>query len=292
MEAKFAITVGKFEALHKGHMYLINETKKYAQANGLASAVMSFTEPHPIQVLIDPSYKPLLTIREQGLLLEGVVDKWIPYPFDIDFAKMLPEDFCMLLKSRFNCQALVVGENFRFGNNRQGTAQSLRDIGMDVIEIPHFEMDGEKVSTSQIRSYLLEGELKKANNLLGRCFSLVGEVKKGRQLGRTIGFPTANIHPPITKLLPPDGVYASNVKFGDMEKKSITNIGTNPTVSGDGMRKVESHILDFDGDIYDQEIVVELCRFIRAEHKFSGIRELKRQISEDVRAVNSNVKIR
>ena len=284
MEPKYAICVGKFEALHLGHAHLINSTIEYAKNNGLAAAVMSFTNPSPVQFLSDPGYKPLLSFREQAFLLDGWVSRWIPYPFDDRLAKMGPEEFCHLLQEKYSCEALIVGENFRFGRNRQGNANSLRELGMKVVEVPHIELEGEKISTSQIRSNLVEGRLEEANRLLGRPFIVVGKVEKGRQLGRTIGFPTANVHPAEDKLLPVDGVYASRIIIPSMgvEKAGITNVGINPTVTGDGFRKVESFIFDFDGDIYGDEIVVQLCYFIRAEQSFNGIDELKAQIGANV----------
>jgi len=282
MARKYAITIGKFEALHLGHAHLINTTIEYANKNGLASAVMSFTNPHPAQVLFAPEYKPLLTLKEQAYLLENRVDLWIPYSFSKSLAQMEAKEFCEMLQDKYSCDTLVVGENFRFGHNRQGTAESLQAFGMNVVVVPHLQFENEKVSTSQIREYLLDGKLDEANKLLGYHFPIIGTVAEGRKLGRTIGFPTANINLAEDKLLPPNGVYASKIKIQGIEKLGITNIGINPTVTTEGVRKAESYIFDFDEDIYGEELVVQLCHFIRPEQSFSGIDELKTQISIDV----------
>jgi len=288
MARKYAITIGKFEALHLGHAHLINATVEYAKNNSLASAVMSFTSPHPAQVLHDPEYKPLLTTREQAFLLDKWIDLWIPYPFSDNFAKMSAKQFCELLQKQYNCAALVVGENFRFGHKRQGTAESLQALGMNVIVVPYLQMEGEKVSTSQIRKHLIDGKLDKANRLLGFPLPVIGVVEEGRKLGRTIGFPTANINLSGDKLLPPKGVYASKVQIRGIEKFGITNIGVNPTISTEGVRKAESYIFDFDENIYGEELVVQLYHFVRPERSFSGVEELKLQIAEDVKVVRGN----
>jgi len=286
MADKYAITIGKFEALHLGHAHLINATVEYAKKNSLASAVMSFTNPHPAQVLFDSEYKPLLTTKEQAFLLENWVDLWIPYPFSNSFAQISAKKFCEILQNKYNCAALVVGENFRFGHKREGTAESLQAFGIDVCVVPHLQLDSEKISTSQIRKHLVDGDLDEANKLLGFPFPIIGVVAEGRKLGRTIGFPTANINLSGDKLLPPNGVYASKIKIPsrDAEYFGITNIGVNPTVTDEKVRKAETFIFDFDEDIYGEEILVQLCRFIRPEQSFSGVDALKLQIAKDVKA--------
>jgi len=292
IQTSTAITIGKFEALHQGHSQLIKSTLAYAKsysnfnAHSLASAVLSFV-PHPAQVLSDREYKPLFTEEEQAFLLRKYgIDYWILYPFDKNTAQLTPKAFCQLLQTHFDCKALLVGEDFHFGRNREGNPEALRIIGqalgIDIVTIPYHRIDGEeKVSTSQIRDYLSKGQVKEANELLGRPFLIMGTIQKGRQLGRTIGFPTANIQPASHKFLPPDGVYATKIIIGEIKKSGVTNIGTNPTVADGQRRRVETHIFDFDGDIYGKEIIVELFALIRPERTFSGIEALKRQIAAD-----------
>jgi len=275
-----AMTVGKFEALHLGHIHLLEATMEYAKANGLVSAMLSFV-PHPAQVLSgDRGYKPLFSQKERAFLLEGCgIDYWIPHPFDRDFARLSPRDFCRLLRMQFGCKALIVGEGFRFGHNRSGVPGM--ELGLKIITISHLG-DGEKISTSKIRQHLANERVAEAAALLGRPFIIMGTVQKGRQLGRTIGFPTANIHPADDKFLPPDGVYATNVIVGGLKKIGVTSIGTNPTVSaGESLRKVETHIFGFDADIYGEDIIVELHKFLRPERTFGGIEELRQQIVAD-----------
>jgi len=319
LETATAITIGKFEALHPGHMRLIEATIEYAKlfnnaakippikldsftgkldsstgpaSSPHASAVLSFT-PHPAQVLSDPKYTPLFSSREQAFLLsQHPIDYWIPYPFTQQTANLTPKAFCQLLQTQFNCKALLIGESFRFGHNRTGTPETLhtlgKELGITVITIPHSQSEDEqKISTSQIRAHLTEGRIPEANKLLGRPFSIMGTVQKGRQLGRTIGFPTANIHPADDKFLPPDGVYAAKITVNGQKKSGITNIGTNPTIVSGQTRKVETHIFDFDADIYGEEIIVELYDFIRPERTFSGIEELGQQIIADAREARS-----
>jgi len=270
-----AITIGKFEALHRGHALLIEETVK----QDLASAVISFC---PSQVLSKP-YKPLFSAEEQAFLLEAFgVDYWLPLPFDKELSELSPKEFCWLLQEQMCCRALIVGENFRFGHNREGSPALMQEFGIKTIILPHLCTEsGQKISSSQIRDHLAKGQIAEANELLGRPFIIMGTVQKGRQLGRTIGFPTANVHPSTDKFLPPDGVYASWINISGQRKLGVTNIGTNPTVTDEQTRKVETNIFDFDEDIYGEKVVVELCSFIRPEQMFSGVAELKRQIAED-----------
>ena len=284
-----AITIGKFEAMHLGHRALINATIQHAKNNGLNSAVLSFV-PHPAQVLQNREYMPIYSKDEQALLLkEYDIDYWIPFLFDQVTARKSARDFCRMLADEFHCRAMMIGEDFRLGRNREGTQKVLqnicREFQIEVIPLPHQKLNNEKISTNRIRSYLAQAQIQQANKLLGRPFFISGAVKEGRQLGRTIGFPTANIQPGAYKFLPPDGVYAVKVVIDSLIKTGIANIGTNPTVARNQMRRVEIHILDFNADIYNKEIIVEPTKFIRPEQKFKDIEELKAQITEDVKQI-------
>lgn len=283
-----AITVGKFEALHLGHKLLIESTMQYARKNNLASGVLSFV-PHPVRVLYDTSYNPMYSKEEQAFLIDEYgIDEWIPYPFDRDFAAWTPQQFCEMLKEKLSCRAIFVGEDFQFGSNREGTQEALKAIGkqlgINVITISNiinpFD-ESQKVSTSLIREYLTNGKVEEANRLLGRPFLVMGTVTGGRQLGRTIGFPTANVYPAQNKLLPPNGVYVAGITVKGRKVTGVTNIGTNPTVTGYQDRRVEVHIFDFDEDIYGKDILVELYSFIRPEQTFKNIKELSKQIAKD-----------
>jgi len=282
-----AICIGKFEALHLGHLELINATQKYAQNHNLQAAIMSFS-PNPIQVLHNQDYKPLFSEAERKFQLAKMFDNldYIQYSFDKNLINLSPQEFCQILKNELNCKTLIAGESIHIGKNRSGTAEVLQKLGMTVIAITNLKHgSGEKISTSQIRKFLYEGQLQEVNRLLGRPFMIMGRVQKGRQLGRTIGFPTANVHPAKDKLLPPDGVYACKIIVNDAKHKGIANIGKNPTIASGQSRRVEAHIFNFDADIYDEEVIVELHSFIRPERNFGGLEELKAQIAVDADSV-------
>jgi len=273
-----AICMGKFEALHLGHIRLIEATV----GSGMAAGLLSFV-PHPAQVLRSGGYRLLYTPREQERLLRGRgLDYWLRCRFDAEFAEMDAEAFCEVLCRDFGCRALFVGESFRFGKDRKGTVEDLRGLGLEVVTVPYLLDGGAKVGTSLIREYLSDGKVEEANRLLGHAFFVMGEVKKGRQLGRELGFPTANLLPSDGKFLPPNGVYAVKAHVGGKRRDGICNVGVSPTVTEKQERRAEVHIFDFDGDIYGEEMVVEFERFVRGERRFSGVEELKRQIGEDV----------
>lgn len=296
LKDKTSITVGKFEGLHQGHCSLIKAAIDHAQNNKLRSAMLSFV-PHPMQVLHDKDYKPLFTANERDYLIEMTdIDYRINFPFDEYVAKMSPRDFCEMLKNQFNCKALLVGEDFRFGHNQAGTQLILqnlgRELGIEIITIPNARQNGAKISTSRIRMHLAKAEIQEANKLSGKPFFILGTVEKGRQLGRTIGFPTANIYPHPNKLLPPNGVYASKVLTLHQKDSfkmltalgiGVTSIGTNPTIAICQNHRVETHIFNFNNDIYEKDIIVELHAFIRPERTFKGLEELKQQIAKDAR---------
>lgn len=289
-----AITIGKFEALHLGHGSLIKTTVEYAKSHGFKSAVLSFV-PHPAQILQSREYKPIYSKDEQiHLLKEYDIDYWVPYLFDKVLARKTADDFCKMLADTFNCKALLIGEGFRLGRDREGTAKLLkeicRELQIEVITVPHRKFINKKISTTLIRLHLTKAQISRANRLLGKPFFIMGTVKEGRQLGRTIGFPTANIQPSDYKFLPPDGVYAARVTVDGKEMMGIANIGTNPTITHDMRRRIETHIFKFSSDIYGKEIVVELLEFMRFEHKFNGLEELKEQISEDVKWVRDFIR--
>jgi len=295
-----AMTIGKFEALHYGHRHLIKLVSEYAQANNMPSAVLSFM-PNPIKVLHNADYKPLFTPAEQAILLHSV-DYWISHPFDAAFAQLSPREFCQWLYKEMRCRALFVGEEFRFGRGREGTPNMLQQFSNDfyiygehseilnVVTVPNQNSGIEKVSTSKIRALLEKVQMLDAAALLTRQFFLIGNVKVGRQLGRTIGFPTVNLHPPKDKFLPPDGVYVTTTRIAEFAKNffeskpyhSITNIGTNPTVHATNPRKVETHIFDFDSDLYGQNIMIEFHHYLRPQHTFENLEALKQQIAQDV----------
>jgi len=289
--------MGKFEGIHMGHRALIAKVRELAQKEAsCATAIMTF-DPHPQHVLGDPGYKPLFTNCERAYLLAGLgLDYLLEYPFVAKTAALSPEEFCRKLFTDLQARVVVVGEGYRFGHKRAGSVDTLQKYaamyGAKVCEIAHVSPSGDKktkASTSTIREQLAAGDIDGATSLLGFPFFIMGEVTKGRQLGRTIDCPTMNIYPPEDKFLPAYGVYASHTVIDGKAFKSITNIGIRPTVSGKSP-SVETHLLGGDyGDMYGRQICVELTRFVRPEMRFESLEALKVQIAEDINEIGQGV---
>ena len=283
MPENCVLTVGKFESIHRGHQALINAVVQQARQSGLVSAVVAFS-PHPYLALGQGAYKPLLTQAERLNLLDDLnVDYFLEYPFDTTLQQMNPDDFIGVLFHDLKAQTVVVGAGFCFGRERAGTVPFLQEqaaiFGRKVQIIP--EMDG--ISTSIIRKQLDECLLEQAADRLGFPFFATGIVSKGRQLGRTLHFPTLNLYPPPEKYLPRHGVYVTRTLLEGQAYPGITNIGLRPTVNAtETVPTIETFLLDFDKDVYGMEICVEFLHFIREEKKFPGLEALKKQIGVDV----------
>jgi len=294
--------MGKFESIHLGHRALVGNMIKLAKPD-LATALVVF-EPHPYRVLFDPGYKPLFTRCEREHLVRGLgVDYLLEYPFSQDLAALPPEDFCRKIYEELQAKIVVVGEDYHFGHKRMGTANTLRQAATrynaQVHVMAHHGANGAayngvaKTSTSSIRALLSANKLHEANDLLGIPFFIMGDVIPGRQLGRTIGIPTINLHPPAEKFLPPDGVYATRTIIGNRCYKGVTNIGIRPTVeSANAPRLVETHLLGFDGgDLYGSHVRKEFIYFIRPERRFDSLDLLRAQILEDCRTASRHANL-
>jgi len=285
------LTIGKFEGIHLGHQALLAEVVQQAKLLGLLSAAVVF-EPHPYIYLNDALYKPMFTNKERSYLLANTGIEHIFYcQFDKNFAALSPQDFCKKIFAEYNAKLVIVGENYRFGKGRTGDVDLLRSeasaYGAHVQTISPLERPFKdaalEISTSNIRKFIIEGNLAEANWQLGFPFFIEGIVMQGKQLGRTIDFPTLNIYPPDEKFLPPDGVYATNTIVNGITYRSITNIGLRPTVDNvSTIRTVETHLLDLNTGLYGEHIKVELLNFIRPERKFNSMEELKMQIAKDI----------
>jgi len=296
--AGVVLAIGKFESIHRGHRALIEETIRRAKQRGLASAVMVF-EPHPITVLGDSNYKPLFTGPERVCLLDEYgLDYIFPCPFNADFATLSPAAFCEKLFCEYHAREIIVGEDYRFGHNRVGTVETLRaeasKYNGDVHVIEVMEDSGAVISTSLIRNLLSANRLPEARKLLGFPFFVMGVTAKGRQLGRTLGFPTLNIYPDDDKFLLADGVYATRTYIQGEELQSITNIGLRPTVNAPDsavkIRSVETFVFDLpekflDKELYSLQIKVEFLNFIRPERRFDSLDDLKAQIQLDIKSI-------
>jgi len=288
---KAVITTGAFDGVHKGHQQIIHKMKDIAQSIQGETVIISF-HPHPRKVIssVPGEIKQLTHIKERIVLLEKAgVDHLVVVPFDHRFSNMTAEEYVKdFLVAHFNPAHIIVGYDHRFGSGRKGNFELLEQLGKEyqftVDEINEQLVDGEIVSSTLIRNCISEKNIQQANNLLGYPYSFEGFVVRGNQLGRTIGFPTANLHiNDEEKLIPSNGVYAVKIA-GECSNgqllNGMMNIGVRPTV--DGHKKViEVNIFDFDQDIYDETITVQVFEFIRGEQKFDGLDGLKQQLAQD-----------
>ena len=285
------LTIGTFDGVHQGHRTIFSQLIKIAEELDGETVVITF-HPHPRRILNNCEAPSLLTTLDERIKLFADLDisHLVIIPFDYEFASHSAEDYVNHFLIRyFNPKAIVIGFDHRFGKNRSGNFELLEKIGylcgFQVYEIPEYILNESKVSSTQIRHWLLTGEIKLANELLTYSYQLTGTVIEGDKLGRTLGFPTANLA--ITdndKLIPASGVYAVKVKRfrGNqvMVEKGMMNIGYRPTVNG-RERRIEVHLFNFSDDIYQETLQVDLLFNTRKEMKFSGIDELREQLERD-----------
>lgn len=282
------IALGNFDGLHKGHRQLINTCKKISDESNVKSVVFSFY-PHPSHVLEHLETVPIIYTREEKkLLLETMnVDYYVEYPFSIESSKMLPKDFVKeVLVDKLKVKHIVVGSNYRFGYRRQGDTQLLKELGQiydyEVFIIHNVTDHNQMVSSTHIRGLLSEGKIEQVNALLTRPYFVQSTVSYGKQLGRTLGFPTINFTPDIHKQYPATGVYVSRTTVKGRAFMSVTSVGYNPTISSNNKQTIETHILGFNEDIYHQTVKVEFLSKIRDEQNFPNLNELIKQMDKDV----------
>lgn len=277
-----AVTLGNFDGFHMGHRALVSEVV----ASGLTSVIFTFS-PHPLSLFHpEKSFKTIYTEAEKRAVAETLsADFFVSYPFTRDFAALSPEAFIDLLCKKTGCRLLVTGENYSFGKNKAGNAQTLKKLGVkygiEVRIVPRVTQDGKPVSSTRIREYIASGDIEKANALLSSEFFIKGTVVGGKHIGSVMGFPTANLSVDEGKLLPSDGVYATIAEAGGRSNMSVTNIGKNPTFHAKN-RTIETHILDWDKNLYNSHITVRFISKIRDEQKFSSKNELVSQIEKDI----------
>lgn len=280
------VTMGKFNAIHRGHQRLIQYACEEKKKQGLEMVLFSF----------DTSYitgQKLITNKDERISLceELGIDHMIFYPVNKETMSIEPENFIedILLKC-LDAKVVVTGQDFCFGRNRRGNVKMLKEYGDKYgfkLIVAESVMQGDiKVSSSEIKTYLSEGMVEKANEMLGYKYFIMGKVTEGKHNGRIIDTRTINIVPELNKMLPKKGVYKSKTYIDNLVYKSITNIGTNPTVKNDSQIMVETHIFDFNQEIYNKEVKVEFEKFIREERKFSDLQDLKRQILLDISQAN------
>lgn len=272
------VALGKFEGLHKGHMLLINKVLQLSHETGKHSVVFSIDM---------PGTKRIYTIPERDRLLEELgIDFNVTCEFTKKFASMKPEIFIReVLVERLHPEYVVVGNDFRFGKNRQGDVTMLEsfgnEYGYEVLSFEKLREKGTVISSSYIREQIEQGNVNMVHDYMGRPYSISGIVQYGKQLGASIGFPTANLIPTEEKLLVPNGVYETTVMIDNKRYRGVTNVGDNPTVDEDKKIKVETHVLDFAGNLYGKYLKIEFIRQIRKEIKFDSIEALKNQIKSD-----------
>ncbi|WP_394871589.1 bifunctional riboflavin kinase/FAD synthetase [Clostridium perfringens] len=290
------VVLGSFDGIHKGHLALINKSNELSRKNDSLSMVYTFKN-HPRKFINkEGAPKLLVTLHEKIRILEDLnVDLSSFVEFDKKFMELEPEEFIENLIKNYNVRGIVVGFNYRFGHKNKGDVKLLKKLcdlkGLELYVIEPFTYKSEVVSSTRIRKALSEGELEDANNMLGRYFSLNGEVVSGKKIGRTINFPTANLKNNDEIILPKIGVYYTNVEVNGEIYKGITSVGNNPTVNGKNTT-VETHILNFDEDIYGKHIKLYFISKIRNEKKFNSLEELKEQLIKDKKfAEESNIKI-
>lgn len=287
------LTIGVFDGVHLGHRALISGAVMAARERGFQAAVMSF-DPHPDSIIFpDRRLLYLTDLADKTALIEELgADLLIIQPFTLDFSHTPAEDFITRLTQVADIREIHVGEDFSFGYKARGNVAFLREIGprlgFQVKSLAPLEVDGDVVKSSRIRNLILSGEVDRAARLLGRAHSLKGTVRHGDKRGRLLGFPTANLAVPDLFAVPGNGVYATITTFLDEQgrerenpRPSVTNIGTRPTFDN-GVRSVETFVLGWSGDLYDQPIRVEFIRRLREERKFAGIEAIRAQLALDV----------
>lgn len=283
------VTIGTFDGVHLGHQKIIKRLVELKNKQGGEIVVFTF-DPHPRKVLF-PEQKDLklITLTEEKceVLKHFGVDHVLVFPFTKEFSQMQANDYIVdVIVKGLKTKTLVIGYDHRFGSNREGSIETLKQFAtthqFNVEEIPAQEINQLNVSSTRIRRAIEEGDILVANDFLGYSFFITGKVVKGKQLGRTIGYPTANISiGNEDKLIPKIGVYAVNVLIGKQSYKGMLNIGTNPTTDLDNTIKIEVNIFDFDQDIYGERVKVEFVKRIRNEEKFANLDELKQALAND-----------
>ncbi len=287
------VTSGTFDGVHRGHQKILHRLTEVARVDGGESVVLTYW-PHPRTVVSNDSQnlRLLSTLEEKITLLDQAgVDHLVVIPFTRSFSQLTSEEFIQLvLIEKIGAKKLVIGYDHRFGRDREGGFDYIQahqaDYGFEVEEIPRQDIEAVGVSSSKIRAALAEGNVRAANLFLGRTYNLTGTVVKGRQLGRTIGFPTANLQvDDAVKLIPTNGVYAVEVLHNGKILGGMTNIGFRPTVAGEN-QTIETYIFApaaarFDQDIYGEHITLQFREFIRPEQKFSGLPALVEQLKND-----------
>lgn len=283
------IAIGNFDGVHSGHKKILEILVKKADELSLLSIVLTFS-PHPENILGEKRIKMIQTLGQRLREIEKFgAQLALTIPFDEKFSSLSGEEFIRkIVIHLLRAKVVIVGENFRFGKNRQGDIHLLRrmasQFALQVYSLPSISKEGMAVSSSLIRQFLQEGQIEKANILLGKAYEIEGEVIKGKSRGKILGFPTANIQTQ-NEILPP-GVFITNVAMDSEALPSLTNIGHCPTF-GPQQKNIESYIIDFDKDLYERKIRIQFIKKLREEIKFESPEALSQQIKRDLNAAKN-----
>ena len=287
------MTIGNFDGVHLGHQALLSEVQRQSRSARGPAVAVTFSQ-HPLSILRPEAFQPELTTLQQRveLLAEHGADHVIVLETSRDLLNLSARAFFeQIIRDRLRARTIVEGFNFGFGHNREGSIETLqslgREVGVNIVLVPAFLMDGKPVSSSRVRNELLAGRVAVARAMLGRCFRLSGVVKPGQKRGQTIGFPTANLAD-VATLVPGDGVYAATVLHEGKAWPAAVNIGANPTF-GEQTRKIEAHLIGFHGDLYGEQLDVDFVERLRDTRPFAGVEELTTQLQNDVGRVKQMV---
>ena len=275
-----AVAMGYFDGIHIGHKFLIDQMKQYAEVNNLDKAVFTFTK----NITLGHKGKDILSIRQKVSVMQQMDIDLFYSPDFMVFAQLTPEEFVDdILINSMGAKALFCGENFLFGKNRSGNVEVLKQLcaarGVEVFVVPTVELDGVTVSSTEIRKALENGEIEKANRMLGRPYSIDFEVVHGKQLGGKLGMPTINQIYPDTMCTPKEGVYITKTLADDTKYPSATGFGSRPTVNGNNL-SCETTISGFNGNLYGKQVIVEFYKYLYPVQKFSNVQQLADMVKD------------
>ena len=282
MEKQRVIALGFFDGVHRGHQDILKITARLAREKGMEAAAVTF-ESHPRAYVRGRAPDMINTFPSRcDLLKQAGAALVIALPFDRQMAETSPQEFAEMLRDRYRGAVVVCGDNFRFGRNAAGKPADLEAFGLETHVVPPVLYGGRVVSSTYVRESVRDGKVGRAKHLLGRPFFLEGPIVGGFQVGRTLGYPTINIRVENGILMPHRGVYVTRVTVDGQQFRAVTNVGTRPTFTDADIVSVESHILNFTGDIYGHEAKVEFLKFLRPERGFSDGDALRAQIAKDI----------
>ncbi|MCR5545230.1 MAG: bifunctional riboflavin kinase/FAD synthetase [Lachnospiraceae bacterium] len=287
-EYETSVTVGKFDGIHRGHEFLAERIVENAEAFQRKSVVVTFDKSPRVSLENNADIKNLITNEERAMILDNIgVDYLVELSFTKEMMSMEPETFLQFLCEKLHMKYIACGTDFTFGHYGKGNVDFLREkanvLHFDVDVIEKLKDVTRDISSTYIREEIIKGNIEKANDLLGYYYFVFGEIVHGNHIGTKMKMPTINILPTSDKLLPPNGVYVSKVIINGVSYNGVTNIGMKPTIEEEKKRiGVETHILNFEGDLYGKIAKVDFLHFVRPEKKFSSLDELANQISMDI----------